>query len=93
VVGFETGSLIEALASGKPVIFVARQNGFSQNPLVDFPEGSVRVCYSPSELAEALAHYHSLSMEERSSFRSQSRRVRDLYFTPISNETLEPFLG
>lgn len=93
VVGTESGSLVEAVACAIPAIFVARQNGFSQNPLVDIPDGIARMCYSSLELAEALTHYYSLPLSERSRFKFEALRIRDLYFTPVSEETLEPFLG
>lgn len=93
VVGTHSSSLVEALACNRPVIFVARQNCFSHNPLVAIPDGIARVCYSFSDLASALTYYYSLSLSERSRFKAESLRIRDLYFTPVSEETLEPFLG
>lgn len=93
VVGTHSTSLVEALACTKPVIFVSRQNCFSQNPLIDIPDGIARVCYSSTEIALALTDYYSLSLPEHSRFKAESLRIRDLYFTPVSEETLEPFLG
>lgn len=93
VIGFESSSLVEALAYAIPVIFANRQNGFSQNPLVDIPDGIARVCYSARDLAEALEYYYRLPLSERSRFKSESVRIRNQYFTPVSEETLRPFLG
>jgi hypothetical protein len=93
VVGTYSSALVEALAYARPVIFMSRQNCFSHNPLVNMPDKIARVCYSSSELAEAINYYYSLPLLERSCFSSEASRIRDLYFTPVSEETLEPFLG
>lgn len=93
VVGTDSSSLVEALACAKPAVFVARQNCFSQISLVDIPDSIARICYSSSELAGAINYYHSLPLSERSCFKSEALRIRDLYFTPVSEETLKPFLG
>lgn len=93
VVGFYSSALVEALAFAKPVIFIAKQNGFSQNPLAEIPDGIAKVCYSSAELTQALTYYYELPLSERLRFKSESLRIRDLYFTPVSEKTLEPFLG
>ena len=93
VASLSSSSIFEVLVEGIPVIFLGRQTVLNQNPLAGIRLNIVTECFSCDEVAAALHKYLSVTMEERKIFKAEGRGIRDLFFTPVSEQTLAPFSG
>ncbi|MCZ7401435.1 MAG: hypothetical protein O8C61_04365 [Candidatus Methanoperedens sp.] len=93
VVGSNSGSMVEAAAKGIPVIFLARQTALNQNILANLNLDIITECFSPAELVEAIEKYLDLDQNEKTRYMEMGRKVRSIFFTPVNEETLLPFLG
>jgi len=92
VVSSGSSSMIEAAAKGIPVIFLGRQTVLSYNILSNLDMNIVTKCFSIQELIAAINKYLNLSPVQTIEYRKMGRKVRDLFFTPVNEETMSPFL-
>jgi hypothetical protein len=88
-----SSSMAEAVAKGIPVIFIGRQTVLNQNILSNLNMEIVTECFSTSELIEAINKYLNLSAEKIKEYKGIGKKVRDLLFTPMNEDTMLPFLG
>lgn len=93
VIGANSSSMVEAASRGLPVIFISRQAALSSNLLSGVESENVSVCYSAPDLERALEKYLNLGALKRDEFRQLGRKIRDLYFRPVTEENLLPFLS
>lgn len=95
VVVSNSGSMVEAAARGIPVIFLGRQIGLNQNILSSLKIENMDIvteCFSERELVEAIEKYQNLTQAEKIRYKEIGKRVRDLFFEPVNEESLLPFL-
>lgn len=92
VISKGSGSIVEAVAKGTPSIFVGNQNKLNLNPLTGIKIPLYTECYSNAEVLEALLKYLHLSDDERYEYRNMGKSIRDMFFLPVNEETLAPFL-
>jgi hypothetical protein len=93
VVSSNTSSMVEAATRGIPVIFLGRQTVLNNNYLSNLDMDISVECFSTSELIKAINEYLCLTPEKIRQYREIGYRIRDLFFTPINEETMMPFLG
>lgn len=93
VISSNSSSMIEAAAKGIPVIFLGRQTALNLNPLSGLNMKIATECFSPAELVNAINRYIELSPAEKIKYKKLGTKVRNLYFTPVNEETLQPFLN
>jgi len=93
VIGSNSSSMVEAAARGLPVIFISRQTALSSNFLSGIKTENVTVCYSGQDLVRAIQKYLNLDKAKRDEFRQLGREIRDMYFKPVTEENLLPFLA
>lgn len=93
VISSNSSSMVEAVAKGIPVIFVGRQTVLNQNTLSKVSMEITTECFSRSELLEAIKKYIELSEADKNMFKKMGLMIRDLYFEPVKEETMRPFLG
>jgi len=93
VISSNSSSLVEAAVRGIPTIFMCSQLTFSQNPIEGIQMENVTQCFSVSELKGALQKYLYSSDSMLSQYRMEGKRMTELFFTPVNETTLEPFLG
>lgn len=93
VIGSNSSSMVEAAAKGIPVIFLARQTALNQNILSNLNLDIITECFSPSELIEAIEKYLVIDYNEKTRYREMGRKVRSIFFTPVHEETLLPFIS
>ena len=84
--------MVEAAAKGIPVIFLGRQTVLNKNILSDLNMDIVTECFTTIELIEGINKYLDLPSAKISEYRNMGKKVRDLFFTPINEKTMEPFL-
>ena len=93
VVSKGSGSIVEAIAKGTPAIFVGNQNKLNLNPLAGISTPIFTECYSNDEVLTALSKYLNLSDIERNEYRNLGKLIRDMFFLPVNEDTLPPFLA
>jgi hypothetical protein len=93
IVSSNTSSMVEAAAKGIPVIFVGSQTALNHNPLENLGLDIHTECFTSDELIQAVDKYVHPSAADADDFKKMGRRVRDLFFTPINENTMESFLG
>jgi len=92
VISSNSSSMIEAAAKGIPVIFLGRQTVLNHNLLANLNMDTATECFSAEELISAIQKYLTLTPIERNNFKKTGARVRNLFFTPVNDETLAAFL-
>ncbi|MCZ7394910.1 MAG: hypothetical protein ABOK23_07725 [Candidatus Methanoperedens sp.] len=93
VISSNSSSMVEAAAKGIPVIFLGRQTVLNNNILSDLNMDIVTECFSVPELVKAIDKYLNISPNEKIIYKEMGRKVRDLFFEPVNEDTLLPFLG
>lgn len=92
VVSSNSSSMVEAAAKGVPVIFVGRQSALNQNLLAGLDIEGLSECFNAGELVATIDKYLTLSPSKLSEIRCEAEKLRDLFFTPVSDENMRPFL-
>ncbi|MDO8140630.1 MAG: hypothetical protein Q6358_03950 [Candidatus Brocadiales bacterium] len=87
-----SSSMIEAVSKGVPVIFLGRQTGLNHNILSNLNMDIVTECYSTMELINAINKYVNLSSVKIKEYKNMGKKIRELFFTPVNEKTMEPFL-
>src|SRR5271157_5586215 len=93
IVSSNTSSMVEAAAKGIPVIFVGSQTSLKQNPLESLDLDIHTECFTSDELIRAVDKYVHPSATRADEFKKMGERVRDIFFTPVNENTMQPFLG
>lgn len=93
VVSTSSSSIVEAIVKGTPAIFVGNQNKLNLNPLAGIRTPLLTVCYSNDEVLAALSKYLNLSDNERNEYHNLGKSIRNMFFLPVDEHTLSPFLG
>ena len=91
VVSTGTGSALEAVCYGVPVVIIGRRAGLTMNPLTAVDQRMWTEVYSPQELSAVLrawTPHHPLSVIERMDL---GRAIRDEYFCQVNDESMEAF--
>jgi hypothetical protein len=89
VVTTGSGSALEAVAAGVPVIVVGSPNELTFNPLDWFTHESFRPAFTSAELDERLAGLRSGEVD----FGRLAREVRQSWFSPVTEGALEEFIA
>lgn len=93
VISSNTSAMVEAVARGIPTISITRQTLLNHDMLANINYEIVSCCYTKDELIRAIWKYLELTDEEIMHFRELGKTVREVFFSPISSETMKPFLG
>ena len=95
VISSASSSMVEAVIKGIPAIFLGGQTLLDQNILFNQAQALdiVTECFSASELVTAIKKYSDLSPCKLSQYKEIGKTLRDIYFTPINDETMYPFLN
>jgi len=83
---------LEALACGLPVIIIENSVGLTFDPVPQgIPESIVRRSRNEEQLADALLHFVSASVEKKKMFSQMGKKIRADYFEPITPEGINKF--
>ncbi len=93
VISSNSSSMVEAAARGIPVIFLGRQTVLNHNILSGLKMEIVTECFSGAELVIAIKKYLDSLHNKTCNYKNMGDTVRDLFFTPLNEETMSPFLG
>ena len=93
VISSNSGSMVEAAAKGIPVIFLGRETALNFNILSNLNLEIVEECYSTSELIAAIEKYINILQFDNIKYKRMGIKVRDMYFEPVNEDTLFPFIG
>lgn len=92
VISSNSSSMVEAATKGIPIIFLGRQTAMNYNLLSNVKLDIMTECFSASELMGAIEKYLNLSIPERTRYKEMGNKIRDLFFEPVNEDTLKPFL-
>jgi hypothetical protein len=92
VISSNTSSMVETAAKGIPIIFLGRQTALNFNILSGLNIDILTECFSASELVEATKKYLNLPPDERNRYKEMGKKLRELFFEPVNEETLMHFL-
>lgn len=93
VISSGSSSIVEAASKGIPVIFVGRQTVLNQNILSNLSMDIVTECFSTAELIRAINKYLNMGQEEKKKYREMGKKVRNLFFEPVNEKTMSPFIS
>jgi 3-deoxy-D-manno-octulosonic-acid transferase len=92
VVSSTSGTIVEAATLGVPVIFVGRQTALNNNILEDIERELIRECFTEKELMAAINQCFNLTPKEIEQYQALGNRIVKLFFLPITDDTMRPFL-
>jgi hypothetical protein len=92
-VSLGSSSIIEAVVYGIPVIIPGRPTALNQKIVADGKIELIKECFSPDDLALAINQCLHLSQPEIDRNIAEGKRIRDLFFEPISARTMLPYIG
>ena len=93
LMGSASSTMLEAIAWGIPVIIVANRYGITHSPIPEtVPEDMWCLCYTKEDMAEAIIRYAARSTEDKMRSAAIGRLVRELYFEPVTRESVRTFL-
>jgi hypothetical protein len=92
VIASNSGSMVEAVVLGIPVIFIKRHSNLNMNPLAEISSDGFVSCNNGSQIVRAIIRYRSLSQEERDALIQNGLLLRDQYFTDIADISLRAFV-
>lgn len=87
-----SSSLVEAVARGIPAIVVGKKTALNQNPFLQIELGIIAEAITDTDLVAAINKYLDLSNEERAKNKDMSKKLRRLFFTPLNEENMLPFI-
>jgi len=93
VIASNTSAMVEAAARGIPVICLGRQTILNQNYLEGLETNLITECFTEDELEAAVKRYLDSSPGEQEAYCQEGKRIARLFFTPVNEETMRPFLG
>jgi len=93
VISSNTSAMVEAAARGIPVICLGRQTVLNQNYLVGVVTNLITECFTKNELEAAINRYLKPSPAEREAYYQEGKRIVKLFFTPVNEQTMLPFVG
>jgi len=93
VVSSTSGTIVEAAALGIPVIFVGRQNALNNNVLEGVETELIMECFTEKELMAAINRCFNLTPQEFEQYQALGERITKMFFLPINDDTMRPFLG
>ncbi|MCK5342125.1 MAG: hypothetical protein KAR20_01910 [Candidatus Heimdallarchaeota archaeon] len=88
-----SSSMVEAIAKGIPVIFLGRGTALNFNILSNLMLEMLEECYSTPELITAIEKYINILQFDNIKYKRIGIKVRDMYFEPVNEDTLLPFIG
>jgi hypothetical protein len=91
VVGLSSNAVLDALAAGRPLVAVGRENSLNLNPLGFFP-GLDRIFCSPEEIREETIRLLHLSGEQSAEYRRQGDEVLGMCFNKVTDSLMETFI-
>lgn len=91
VISANSSSMVEAVSYGIPVIYAGSRIMMNQNILKDLDSEITQECYTPLELADAINSYIQKYPLKLAEYKEIGNKVKDMYFTPVSDKTLAPF--
>ncbi len=93
VVSNSSGTCLETLARGIPVIVVGTQVNVLRNPIPKTVTPEFwRMCCSEEELGNAIQHYLSVGEGTRERYRELGGQIRAGYFEPVTEQGVRAFL-
>jgi len=93
VIASNTSAMVEAAARGIPVICLGGQTVLNQNYLEGLVTNLITECFTENELEAAVDRYLNASQAEQDAYCEEGRRIVKMFFTPVNEKTMQPFLG
>ena len=93
VIGNTSTTCLESLGKGVPVFVVGNGFGLTQNPIPEEIDQDLwRLCDTAGELRTALWLFAERSESKKKRHESLSKKIRDIYFEPVTREGVRKFL-
>lgn len=92
VIGSSSGSLIESVVRGIKTIYLRRGTSISLNPFEGLESPLIEECANSGQLSRAIQEHFLLPVSEVKRD-EEGKRIRDIYFTPVNEKTMQPLLS
>lgn len=93
LISSSSGTCLETLTRGIPVIVVGTQCNLARNPIPESVPGELwQVCCSAAELRLAIQRFLALPAERKRRFEEVGARIREEYFEPVTRARVREFL-
>ncbi len=92
VIGSSSGSLIESVVRGIKTIYMRRETSISLNPFEGLESLLIKECANAGQLGRAIEEHFLLPLSDVKRG-EEGKRIRDIYFTPINEKTMQPLLN
>jgi hypothetical protein len=93
VIARGTSAIAETLAWGVPVLMVGKQTSLTPVVLGAEETGLMRKCFTAEELAIVLKQFVNQQEPDMKGRREKGEKIRELFFTPVTLQTMMPYLG
>ena len=88
-----SGTCLEALGRGLPVIIVGSDRGLTYNPVpADVPETMWRICFTEDAVIKAIKQFIDCKEESKDMYTETGKQVRQRYFEPVTRDNIIKFL-
>lgn len=89
-----SSTCLETVAKGIPVIIIGSQSGLTQNPIPRNIEDDIwTLCYTEEELLQAILFYMDRDEEAIKRHEQTGRKIREMFFEPVTREGVRGFLN
>lgn len=93
IVGNESGTVLEALARGTPVIIIGHRSRITVHAIPDAVlQGIWQLCYTSDKVAQAIRYFIKRSEEELQRHQKIASLIREQYFEPTTEKSTREFL-
>lgn len=86
-----SSAMVEAAINGIPVISLGSETALSQNRLYGIKSALFKECFSAKGLSETIGRYLAISDDEFASYKKEGLRIRDIFFLPVTEESMAVF--
>ncbi len=93
MIGNASGTCLEMVARGVPVIIVGSRNRITQNPIPESVDPAIwGVCFEPEEVAAAIRQRAAEAVELGGRYQEIARKVREDYFEKVTPQGVDQLL-
>ena len=88
-----SGTCLEALGKGIPVIIVGSDRGLTYNPVpADVPKQMWRICFTENTFIKAIKEFIDCNEERNNNYIENGKQIRKKYFEPVTRTNIVKFL-
>ena len=93
VISSASSAVVEALTRGIPVLTVGKQTALTVKFMGSEDISFLKECFTALDLAEGLKQVFGQQKQNSKQQREEGEKIRELFFTPVTPQTMLPYLG